>query len=282
MKAIASVTVTACVLIGLVASTGCVSMEEHQKVLAANRRVNEELQSCKTQLKQAQSENEQLSQRLKEAEDSLQSKDAQIASLRQETQLLQSSLSQVQRQLAQLSESKPPELVAIRLPQPVHQALEKLADSYPDIIEYLPKYGMVKFKADLTFAKGSDEVTPQAAETLRKLVEILKSRPAAGFNVYVAGHTDDIPISKPETRRRHPNNWYLSVHRAVSVQKILAAAGLAPERIGVMGFGQYHPIAPNAPSHGGNRLNRRVEIWIVPPDQFLTVSQKAPEPVEEK
>jgi chemotaxis protein MotB len=49
-------------------------------------------------------------------------------------------------------------------------------------------------------------------------------------------------------------------------------AGLDPERIGAMGFGEYHPVEPNKPNKKGNPKNRRVEIWIIPPDRFLTVS----------
>ena len=99
---------------------------------------------------------------------------------------------------------------------------------------------------------------------------------AAKFHVYVAGHTDDIPIRL--SRDRHPNNWYLSVHRAVAVQQVLTKAGLADERIGTMGFSKYHPVVANAPNEGGARENRRVEIWIVPPDRFLTATSAAPEP----
>jgi len=79
-----------------------------------------------------------------------------------------------------------------------------------------------------------------------------------------------MPIRRPQTKRTHPDNWYLSVHRAVAVQKELARAGLAPARIGTMGFSEYHPVEPNAPGNKGNGANRRVEIWIVPPGRFLT------------
>jgi flagellar motor protein MotB len=39
-----------------------------------------------------------------------------------------------------------------------------------------------------------------------------------------------------------------------------------------MGFGEYHPVAPNKPGKKGNQANRRVEIWIVPPGSFLTTA----------
>ena len=110
---------------------------------------------------------------------------------------------------------------------------------------------------------------PDAFDALKRLAAIMDSPSASRLNIFVAGHTDNIPISKPETLRRHPNNLYLSLHRAVEVQKVLVDAGVAPGRIGVMGFGEHHPVEPNA-GKGGNVANRRVEIWLVAPDKFLT------------
>src|SRR5208337_2202064 len=116
--------------------------------------------------------------------------------------------------------------------------------------------GMVKFKADTTFDPGSDKVKDAAREAVGKLAEILNDPIAQPFNSYVAGHTDDIPIVKDETKKRHPNNWYLSVHRAVAIEEILDKNKVAPERLGAMGFGEYHPVAPNAAGHKGNVLSR--------------------------
>jgi len=77
-------------------------------------------------------------------------------------------------------------------------------------------------------------------------------------------HTDDIPIQKPDTRAKHPTNWHLSAHRAISVLEIMTGNKLDAERLSVRGFGEYRPIVPNAPSRKGNPQNRRVEIYIVP------------------
>ena len=84
------------------------------------------------------------------------------------------------------------------------------------------------------------------------------------FDVLIVGHTDDIPIKKPDTLLKHPSNWHLSAHRAISVERILAAAGMLETRLSVMGMGQFRPIAPNASGQKGNPMNRRVEIYIVP------------------
>ena len=158
------------------------------------------------------------------------------------------------------------------LPMEVSTALEELALEHPDMIEYVSSRGMVKFKSDLTFPKGSDELKASASAALKEVATILNSTDASGYNIYVAGHTDDMPITPGSaTARRHPNNWSRSVHRAVVVQEALENAGVDPERLAVVGFGEYQPAETNAPNHQGNAANRRVELWIVLPGQFMSV-----------
>ena len=156
------------------------------------------------------------------------------------------------------------------LPPEMDRALKAFAQANPNLMEYQSKYGMVKLKSDMSFASGSADVQAEAGEALKKLVAILNSPQGSTFHVYVAGHTDDVPVGNPVTRKRHPTNWYLSVHRAIGVQKVLILAGMPPERIGVMGFGEYHPVVPNKPNKKGHSLNRRVELWILPASRLLT------------
>jgi chemotaxis protein MotB len=251
---------------------GCVSQVEHNKALVACRRVNDELLKSKKDQQELVRQNEQLTATLADSEQTIELKQAEIALLESQYTDLEKSFRKLEVLYGktQKGDIPPPIGPLVLLPAPVDEALRGFASENPDLAEYLPRYGMVKFKADLTFAKGSDDISAGAADAMGKLVNILNSKVATEFHVYVAGHTDDIPIKKPATRRRHPTNWYLSVHRAVEVEKVLVKSGLEPGRIGVLGFGEYHPVALNAPSKKGNPKNRRVEIWIVPPDRFLT------------
>jgi len=259
---------------GLTLTGGCVSRAEYERLRTSNRNVNDELQECKASVRMLQGDNAKHIDDLRDKDRALSNLQANNDSLRSERDEIKDAydkLDALYRKTAQelLNAGFGP------LPGPVDKALQAFAQANPDVVEYLPKYGMVKLKSDLTFEKGSATVQPSAAGVLGKFVEIINSLEAQKFHVYVAGHTDDIPIERPETRRRHPTNWYLSVHRAVGVQKVLEKAGLAPARIGVMGFGEYHPIAPNAAGKKGNPINRRVEIWIVPPGRFLTADATA-------
>jgi chemotaxis protein MotB len=150
-----------------------------------------------------------------------------------------------------------------QLPVELSTKLEDFAKQY-DLVTYDASRGIVKFKSDLLFEVGSDKVTPEAAKAIKSLCEILNTEEAKKFDIVIAGHTDNIPIEKPATKAKHPNNWYLSVHRAVSVLNVMAEDKIDPKRMSARGFGEYRPIAENKAGNKGNPLNRRVEIYIVP------------------
>lgn len=133
-----------------------------------------------------------------------------------------------------------------------------------DMVTYDADRGIIKFKSDLLFEKGSDRVTSSAAASIKSLCSILNSEEGKKFDIIIAGHTDDIPIAKPETRAKHPTNWHLSVHRAISVLNLMKSNETNFERMSVRGFGEYRALEPNAPGKKGNPQNRRVEIYIVP------------------
>jgi chemotaxis protein MotB len=124
--------------------------------------------------------------------------------------------------------------------------------------------GLVKFQSDLLFDKGSDEVSASGVNAVKSLCSIINSEEGKKFDVIVAGHTDDVPIGRPETKAKHPTNWHLSVDRAISVLSIMSKNDVASNRMSVRGFGEYRPLEPNAAGQKGNAKNRRVEIYVVP------------------
>ena len=92
----------------------------------------------------------------------------------------------------------------------------------------------------------------------------MDSAEAKQFDIVIVGHTDDVPIKRPATLAKHPTNWHLSVHRAIGVMKVLSGSGIASDRMAVKGYGEFQPLEPNKPNKGGNPVNRRVEIFILP------------------
>ena len=278
------------VLVGLAIAmtTGCVPADKFKEVQAAARRANNELKKSQAALETVQEENRTLQTDLAKRRQELEAKDKIVASLQKEADLLNESAKELKALLEKAADRTVPIIGHVRiLPEKMDQALRGLAEENPELMAYLPKYGMIKLKADLTFGKGSAEVSVKAEAIFRKLAEIINADVAKQFHVYVAGHTDDIPLAKPQTIRAHGTNWGLSAHRALAVVKVLFEAGVAQQRMGAVGFGKHHPVVPNRSGRRGHPSNRRVEIWIVPPDRFLTAGsgvgaeEPAPEEAEE-
>jgi len=147
------------------------------------------------------------------------------------------------------------------LPVELSTMLEDFAER-EKMVTYDSSRGIVKFRSDLLFKSGSDVVLPAAEQAVKSLCQILNSEQGKKFDIIVAGHTDNQPIRY--SRPRHPTNWHLSAHRAISVLNTMANSNVAPERISIRGFGEFRPIVPNEPDKKGNPQNRRVEIYIVP------------------
>ena len=75
----------------------------------------------------------------------------------------------------------------------------------------------------------------------------------------VVGHTDNDPII--HARLKHPTNWHLSAHRAIAVGLELLEAHIDPQRLAVMGYGEFHSFVENTTKENKS-LNRRVEIYL--------------------
>jgi chemotaxis protein MotB len=254
MRKFSTVLILAGFGIALTSLTGCADGD----LRLQNRTQADRIDQLSGQLQAAQLELEGAKKRLATLE---QGSGAEMEALRQENANLKKNLSDredlIKKMQGQLTGGG-------LLPVELSTALEDFAKGNPELIDYDSARGMVKFKTDLLFDKGSDNVSATAQAALKTLTGILNGDQAKQFDIKVAGHTDDIPIKKAETRNLHPTNWDLSVDRALAVLKLMEADGIVPVRLSACGYGEYRPIAPNAPNKGGNAQNRRVEIYIVP------------------
>lgn len=149
-----------------------------------------------------------------------------------------------------------PQIATRPLSSELDQALADVAKQHADMIAYDAGRGAVKLSNDLLFQSGSDIVRPTARPALEAFAKVAQSGAAEGYEVIVVGHSDDTPITKPETLERHPSNMHLSVHRAIAVAKDLSDAGVPAARIGVMGYGSSRPLGAD------KAANRRVEIYL--------------------
>ena len=249
--------------------SGCASMESLRQAQMDNRNLTAEKAQLEQEVYDLRSANRNLVGRTDSLGDQLASKEQLIGNLQRENDTLENSFRQAQT-LAERIADRPldkPLLVARSLPGDLDTALQGLAGQFPQSVSYDREFGAVKWISDLVFATGSDVVKDSAKDSLRRFSDIMKSPAAQGFDVIVAGHTDNVRIGKPATRERHPTNWHLSVHRAISVANELRGSGIAPTRVGVMGFGEYRPIAAND-SEAARAHNRRVEVYVVPSGTF--------------
>ena len=259
-------------LAGMLTAGGCAAKSDLAKAHDLNRKSNDLRMEAEARARRLEGEKKSMQDQLAILQAQARKAENDAAALAAARADLQTRFDKLAEELKNQKTTAPvmPELISM-LPTRVNKALQAFAAANPGLVEYDSRHGMVKIKSDLTFALGSTTATQSAVAALTKLVGIINDPVIAGYHVYIAGHTDNVRIRKPETKKRHPDNWYLSVHRAVAIKKVMQTAGLAPARIGVMGFGEYHPVATNK-ARGGNVRNRRVEIWIVPPDRFLTSS----------
>jgi chemotaxis protein MotB len=110
------------------------------------------------------------------------------------------------------------------------------------------------------FDSGEAELKPDGAGVLRKIAAILVQHP--NLKVHVIGHTDNVPI-RASARSRFASNWELSTARATAAVRFLTeSGGVDPRRLGVVGYGEFRPIADNSTVEGRSR-NRRIAITIL-------------------
>ena len=238
--------------------SGCVSEQEVESIKLQNRTQSQRIADLEGQLSAEKIKADRLEKQLEatmgKGQVNIQSRDQEIAALEDAIAKKNALISDLQVQLLKSG---------VKLPVELSVMLQEFAKNN-DMVEFDETTGKLKFKSDLLFQPGSDKVSPEAVKALASLSEILKSEQASQFDLLIAGHTDDMRIGKPETKRLHPSNWHLSVHRAISVLNELEKDGLKPEKMSVRGFSEYRPLEKNKENHKGNDKNRRVEIFIVP------------------
>ncbi|MDX1647348.1 MAG: peptidoglycan-associated lipoprotein Pal [Longimicrobiales bacterium] len=106
-------------------------------------------------------------------------------------------------------------------------------------------YEMVHFEYD------ESEIEPDAEQTLRRKVEILRASPQV--NLRIEGHADE--------RGSTEYNLALGNRRAESVRQFLVGFGLDESRFSIVSFGESRPLV-NASNEQAWAQNRRAEFVI--------------------
>ncbi len=129
----------------------------------------------------------------------------------------------------------------------------------------------------ILFESGSAELSADSKTGIDKIISEITSKPHG--RIWVRGHTDSDPVSKPATKAQFPHgNLQLSAMRAVMVADAITAGDKIKARdIVVAGFGSHDPLRKND-SAENKRLNRRVEIFVS--DAGATPEKSAGQPSE--
>ncbi|GLQ99889.1 flagellar motor protein MotD [Dyella mobilis] len=155
-----------------------------------------------------------------------------------------------------------------RIRNEVERALQPLIDKNLVSVRRTPNWLEIEIRTDILFPSGVATLSPTANQVLTSLGDILA--PFAN-PLRVEGYTDDVPIDTAV----YPSNWELSAARAASVARLFAQHGVEPERLGIVGWGQYRPAADNDSVDGRNK-NRRVLVVVLSdkaaPRRFYTNS----------
>ena len=110
------------------------------------------------------------------------------------------------------------------------------------------------------FDSGEATLKPGGQQVLRRVAEVLAQYPER--QIHVIGHTDNVPI-RAGARDRYPSNWELSTARATAAVRFLSEqAGVAPTRLGAVGYGEFRPVADNTSPEGRAR-NRRIALVVL-------------------
>jgi chemotaxis protein MotB len=169
-----------------------------------------------------------------------------------------------------------PEPLTLASPVPAVVPTESLApalDQLKDVVDRLvlrggifatlnvttdPRGLVISLPESGSFPTGSAELTAEGQAIITELGHALEPTNAP---IRVEGHTDDVPIHTAA----FASNWELSAVRATHVVEFLIDhCGVSAERLSAAGYGEFHPVEPNASSDARGR-NRRVDVVVLSP-----------------
>jgi len=238
--------------------SGCLSQQQFDEMKSQNRIQQQRITGLESELDAANVKIEQCSKQTEtlanQGSANIEAKSQEIAALEADIESKKELISKMREQLLRSG---------VKLPMELSVMLQEFATKN-DMVTFDSDTGTLKFKSDLLFDSGSDLIGADAVGSIKQFCKIMNSQEAADFDIVIAGHTDDVPIKKPGTKAKHPTNWHLSVHRAISVLNVITKSKVDSKRVSIRGFGEFRPVEPNKPNKKGNSTNRRVEIFVVP------------------
>ena len=197
---------------------------------------------------------------------------AEKSTLETEKESLRSKLTEIESELQRIREQSQRSIAAIQ---------ERFKDTVGAVLD---DAGRLKLdvKGKILFETGSAILSTEGKELLDAISEeVLLNADYSDYAIRIEGHTDNTPIGGDALR-----NWNLSTERAIAAVKYLQEhANVSAERLAATGYAFYQPI-DTAETPEAKAKNRRIEIILVPPQDFLsellTSLQKVMESIEAK
>jgi chemotaxis protein MotB len=112
----------------------------------------------------------------------------------------------------------------------------------------------VELPSELLFASGRAVLNVEAGPIINSMARALRG---VKTPIRVEGFTDNVPLHGG----RFGSNWQLSAARAAALVDRFTSAGIDPQVMSAIGFGEFHPVAVNDNAEG-RRKNRRVVVAI--------------------
>ena len=192
--------------------------------------------------------------------------------LEREKEGLRAKLTEIESELQRIREQSQRSIAAIQ---------ERFKDTVGAVLDDAGRLRL-DVKGKILFETGSAILSTEGKELLDAIAEeVLLNADYSDYAVRIEGHTDNTPIGGDELR-----NWNLSTERAIAAVKYLQEhAEVSAERLAATGYAFYQPI-DTAETPEAKAKNRRIEIILVPPQDFLsellTSLQKVMESIEAK
>ncbi len=184
-----------------------------------------------------------------------------VTELRQKAADLENENGRLRSDIANLQKAKAEEVQ--KTSKTYEEMLEKMKNEISQgqvTISELKGKLTVNMVDAILFDSGRAEVKQAGRAVLQKVVDILRN--IKDKSIRIEGHTDNVQISGPLSRR-YPSNWELSAARAINVTRYLQQQGMDPALLSAVAYGEYRPVADND-TEEGKAKNRRIEIILVP------------------
>jgi len=167
------------------------------------------------------------------------------------------AITKLREQVRELEKEKE---MAVKMAHGLEEQMRAELESKDVTISKLQGKLTVNILDRILFDSGEAVLKPDGETVLNKIAAILAQHPE--LKIHVIGHTDNVPI-RPSARSRFASNWELSTARALAAVRFLTEqAGVDPQRLGAVGYGEFRPIADNATAEGRAR-NRRIAVTIL-------------------